>query len=88
MKSIWKYPLNIIDTQSVEIPANSRILSVQFQHEVLTVWAHVEASNPKVLRKIHIYGTGHPADSAEYLDFIGTAQQYGLVWHVFAERDK
>lgn len=82
--TIWKFPLQITDVQTIEVPTAGKLLSVQVQHQVPCIWALVDPKQPKELRKIRIYGTGHPIDQLG--QFIGTFQvQAGaLVFHVFA----
>lgn len=86
MMTIWKYPLEITDEQTIELPQRSEILSVQMQNGVPTIWALVDpkAPGPKVKQKIGIFGTGNPIDGVLFKQaFIGTVQQGSLVWHVF-----
>jgi hypothetical protein len=88
MKTIWKFPLEITDSQAIEMPACAYILDVQVQQDQLCLWALVDPGKDKELRVIRIYGTGHDLpDACESFDYIGTAQQGGglLVWHVFEE---
>ncbi len=84
-RTIHKFPLEIKDLQAVEMPIGAKILSVQFQGIVLTMWAEVDSSMPYVRRGIAIYGTGHPMPPTNCEVFVATAQQYGggLVWHVY-----
>lgn len=81
---IWKFPINIIDEQEVEMPHGAEILSAQMQGEELCLWALVSPACNKTSRTIEIFGTGNPITPATR-KFIGTAQMFGgrLVWHVF-----
>lgn len=87
MKTIFKYPLAITDSQAVLMPIGAEFLSVQFQGEDLCLWALVDPNAKKIAQTFWIVGTGHPVPASEYLKFIGTAQQFGgkLVWHIFSE---
>lgn len=82
--TIYKYPLEIADIQSIPIPDGAELLSVQFQRETLCLWALVDPGAPKKLVTIEIIGTGNPAGAASRC-FISTVQQFNgqLVWHVF-----
>ena len=84
MKTIWKYPLSLLDRQSLGMPAGAQVLTVQLQAGGLQVWALVDSDAPEVERHFRIYGTGHPVsdDSGHY---VGTFQIQGgaLVFHVF-----
>lgn len=86
MNTIWKFPLVIEDAVVVEMPAGSRILSVQVQRDEPCLWAVVDSTAPRVKHRILIRGTGHPLliDMAS-CPFIGTFQipSLGLVFHVF-----
>jgi hypothetical protein len=81
---IFKYPLEIADTQTVSMPKGAKLLSVAFIGTQLYLWALVDLQRPMVKRTIEIYGTGHPCQSGAK-SFVGTVidQQRGLVWHVF-----
>jgi hypothetical protein len=88
MRTIYKYPLTITDEQILTLPSDPELLDVQFQGDVLTLWALVNPDSPTTEKlRIHIIGTGAmiPGDRGDY---IGTAQAPTagpqLVWHVFA----
>lgn len=87
-KKIFKYPLDIIDEQTIKMPTYAKILTVQIQNDAICLWALVEDWQQPEDRKIRIIGTGHPIDEAN-LEYIGTIQQFvnisngSLVWHVF-----
>ena len=82
---IFKYPIEITDIQDLILPADSKILSFQFQNGMPCIWAlvHTAAGTPDVRRRIHIYGTGHPI--IQQGQFVGTVQQPNspFVWHLF-----
>ena len=85
---IFKYKLSITDEQTICLPQGSRILSVDNQDGVLTLWAMVNTDRPVEPRYIRIVGTGHEiADkAAASLEFIGTVLMDPFVWHVFEWR--
>lgn len=90
MKTIWKFPLFVVDYQRLEMPHGALLLSVQAQgeKEEVMLWALVESTAEKERRGIWIHGTGHeiqfPLRHGRYL---GTFQLGGgaLVFHVFEE---
>ncbi len=84
MKTIWKFPLEIIGEQHLNLPEGAEILTAQMQGGTLCLWALVSPGSPKQQRTIEIFGTGHPMSDAERR-YIGTAQMAGgsLVWHIF-----
>jgi len=90
-KIIYKYPLVIQDVQTIKLPANAEILSVQsqiintFRDRELFLWAMV---NPQLdteqERTIHIIGTGNSMPN-KVLKYLGTTQMNTFVWHIFEE---
>lgn len=85
MKTIWKYTLEVIDNQLLELPEKSEILTVQMQHGYPQLWAIVNSELPKEKRHIRIHGTGHMVISVDNLKYISTFQMEKgeLVFHVF-----
>ncbi|MDO8573013.1 MAG: hypothetical protein Q7S11_04630 [bacterium] len=83
MKSIWKFPLEVTDNQTVELPVGAKALSVQVQNEKPCLWAMVDTKTKIESRVIQIFGTGHPVLNEG--DYIGTFQMLGgsLVFHAF-----
>lgn len=83
MKTIWKFPLEIEDTQTLKMPIGSKILCVQVQKDTVCLWAVVNDSLPKEQRTICMCGTGNPIGETE--NYIGTFQLHegNLVFHVF-----
>jgi len=80
---IWKYKIDDSDC-IIDIPEDSRILSLQVQEEVPCIWVLVNPDNPKITRRFITYVTGSFADILPAIDiFIGTYQVGWLVNHVF-----
>jgi len=84
MKTIWKYTLNVTNSQSIEIQKGAFVLTVQLQNKELQLWALVDPEEKTEHIHIHIYGTGHPIHK-ETLEYISTFQEGSLVFHVFKE---
>lgn len=83
MRSIWKYELEPWESEKM-IPKDSEIISLQMQDGRICFWAFVETTAEKVSRKFTIIGTGSNIRHNKIdLDFIGTVQEPGLVWHIF-----
>jgi hypothetical protein len=84
VKTIWKFPLESVDEQTVEMPEGAWILTVQMQGSVPCLWAVVHPEARLTPRRILIHGTGRPP-----LDrlgrYIGTVQMLdgSRVFHVF-----
>ena len=79
---IYKYPLEVVPVQKVELPLRSDIIAAQNQDNELYIWAIVNPSNPPSIKEIHIVGTGFEFDD-QPLIYIDTVQIGRLVWHVF-----
>jgi hypothetical protein len=84
---IWKFPLAITGEQMITMPKGTAILSVQMQGNQLSLWALVNERYDDSPCRVHIVGTGHPADHVLAMPFVGTVQDGPYVWHVFAEPD-
>lgn len=84
MKKIYKYPLQLADTQMIEIPKYAKILDAQLQGDDLFIWALVNLDYPAESKKIFIFGTGFELPDDLYCH-ISTVQIKGFVWHVFQE---
>lgn len=79
---IWKFPIEVTDSQCISMPFHSKIICVQSQRDEVVLWALVDPASPLRQRWIELRGTGH---DAPFNGYIGTAQTHGgsLVWHVF-----
>jgi hypothetical protein len=82
---IFKYKLKIPGRQKIEMPSNSKLLTVQVQRREPMLWALVDDEDSKTIdREIAIFATGEalPDGRGEYL---GTFQidEGRLVFHVF-----
>jgi hypothetical protein len=82
MKSIFKFPLQLRANQTVEMQPDAEILSVQKQNETITIWAVVDPEVEMIQRRFRIVATGEEFTD-EGLEYIGTVQLSGLVWHIF-----
>ena len=85
MRIIYKYSLDITDTQIIQMSIGANILCVQFQGDQLCLWAMVDPHVARKGRQIHIVGTGHDCCYVSTAKHIGTVLQpdLPLVWHVF-----
>lgn len=84
MKTIWKFPLKVIDVQAIEMPSGANMLAVQMQQGTPCVWAEVDPEAERVTRHIAIFGTGHPMPD-RVMEYISTFQLHdgALVFHAF-----
>jgi hypothetical protein len=89
MSRIFRYPLKVVGTQTIEMPLYYTLLSVapgRTDEYTIDLWAQVPEQAPLVPVDIEIVGTGHPMPRV-MLDFVGTAvMPDGLVWHVYERR--
>lgn len=85
MRTVYKYPLEIADVQTVHMPRRAVILTVQNQGGKLCLWAELDNQEKVCERTIEIFGTGHQISAVDNRVYIGTAQQLNgaLVWHVY-----
>jgi len=83
---IFKWNLQIVDFQEIEMPIGAQILSMQIQNENPQLWALVDEKNATEKRSFITCGTGQeiPEDVGDY---IGTYQieNGSLVFHVFEQ---
>lgn len=82
MKRIFKYPIQITDRETIEMPGGAKILSAQVQGNTICLWAEVDTEMVPQPRTIAVYGTGNPMPEDPGL-FIGTVQTPPFVWHVY-----
>lgn len=84
MITIHKYQFKIQDTFTIPMPENAKIITVQLQAGIPTLWAIVDTSQPVVQRLFKIVGTGEELNGMVWYDtHLGTIQLNGFVWHVF-----
>ena len=83
---IFRFPMEIIDEQILEIPAGAKILAVQTKVHQPCIWALCDDKASIEYRRILIYETGHEIDITG-LQYLGTFQIKNLaevlVFHVF-----
>jgi len=100
MHSIYKYPLVIVGEQALELPIDSKILSVASQEieiemgtlKELVLYALVTTNETEELQTflIKIIGTGNPIniDSLNGYIFLNTVKQDSFMWHVYYKKEK
>ena len=85
-QTIWKYPLEIQDVQTIRMSIGAEILTVQNQDGKPCLWAEVDADDKVSAepRYIEVYETGQ-AMIGMSLDrkYIATIQIGQTVYHVF-----
>ena len=85
MKAIWKFPFDITDNITIEMPRGAIPLQVAAQNDVACMWACVDTEAPKESRRFKLRGTGHNADTIDPSKHVGTLFLYSgaLVFHMF-----
>lgn len=86
MSVIYKYPLQVTDTQDVKAPEHATFLDAQFQGGQLCAWFLVEPEKATEAITLRIFGTGHPiTEPLDELIHLATVQEPGFVWHIFEQ---
>jgi hypothetical protein len=87
MKTVYKYEIEPKELQEINLPIQSKILSVAEQEGELYLWAEIDLDNHHIEepRTLRIAGTGWTLEDGENRKFIGTAHmpKQKLVWHVY-----
>lgn len=85
MKTIWKFPLEVVDKQILRMPMQAEHLSVQRQRDQICLWSLVDKTLDMQEYLVEVVGTGHPMPPGDrFRKYVGTVQVVGeLVWHVF-----
>jgi hypothetical protein len=86
MKVIYKYPMKLDLYQTIKLPKNARILSIQLQNDEICMWVLTATEiTSDIDRVFMIVGTGTSDRVGEFDEYIATVQQGGYVWHIFEE---
>ena len=80
---IYKYMITSELYQTVKMPKQAKILTVQMQREDPYIWAIVDPDLPKEDRHFKVHGTGHRFNMEQNEEYIGTWQDGPFVWHLF-----
>lgn len=89
MKIIFKYRLEVADSQEIKLAQGSVILSVQEQHNDIYLWAFVDTDKIPERRVIEMFGTGHelPENILQTHSYITSVQNRDqFVWHIFENK--
>lgn len=85
--TVYKYPLQITDEQTVIMPKYPHYLTLQWVRGELCLYAVVKPDNPPSEHKFIIVATGQEIPNDYPLIYMGTVTQRDerLVWHVFEQ---
>ena len=70
MKTIWKYPIPVVDSFALTMPPGATVLSVALQYGKPCIWALVDSKKKDTeTRHFICHGTGHPVspDAGRYV---------------------
>ena len=84
MRTIYKYPLQIVDKQTVLMPKGAQIIAVMVQKEQLCVWAECNPTGLVEPKTLWLIGTGNSMPTL-YLFHLGSVLMGPFVWHVYEE---
>lgn len=85
MKKVFKYLLEITDSNTLFLPVEYQILTVAMQGDELYLWALIDPNTEFLDRvKVRVAGTGHPIEE-DIKKYLGTFMLHSgaLVFHVF-----
>ena len=88
--TIYKYPLHVLDGQSLTLPEGAQILSVAEQYNGIVLYAYVDPKSPETdCYTVRIHGTGHQIADITGFIFLGTCKLYDgrLMFHVFYKKE-
>jgi hypothetical protein len=86
--TVWKYPLEIADEQTITVPADPRVLHLGMQYGQPCLWILVNPEKEPIEMVIRILGTGWaPVETLLWVPLGTVMQKDGrLVWHFFWDR--
>jgi hypothetical protein len=88
MRTIWKFELEVVERQGIEMPEDTEILCVQVQQKHPCIWALVNPEQKRnTVRWFYIYGTGHPIERSSDKIYLGTflMMNGNAVFHLFEQ---
>ena len=92
MKKVFKYKLQPSPEQTIVLPIEHEILSVETQNNEIVIYALVTPDDPRkdrrYVRRVAVLGTGHPTADLSNYDFLGTVSTNDTMffWHIFVEK--
>jgi hypothetical protein len=89
MKTIWKFPLEVTDCQTIKVPRYAGFLCVKAQNDTpVTYWGVDTDETDSNFYVFYIFGTGHPIPkdmkAPYYIDSV-ICNDGQLVWHIFSK---
>lgn len=88
MTTIWKYPLEVKDRQTLVLPRDAKVISAGLDVSgQLCLWAVVVPERNRTKLGVLIVGTGNPFEDDDLWYFIDTVVMPPFVWHVFTREE-
>lgn len=89
MKTIYKYPILLIDFQTLLLPLGAEVINIINKLDGIYLYAIVD-SNEKTMCSIsiRIYPTGHSTIHDDYEYFTTIVLDDIFVWHIFIKIDE
>lgn len=81
MHAIYKFPLAVLEKQTIELPKGARIIRTEDVAGHFFLWAIVD-TNPdceKETRYLEFYKTGQPIDNPDTLVYIGLCKLFVMM---------
>lgn len=91
MKTVWRFQLQLIDEQEIEMPKGAVPIKVGSMENEPCLWALVDDSLEYKKYKIYMFGTGHSIPAYLNIDYLGSSKITkfdDLIFHVFIESKK
>ncbi len=83
MRTIFKQKLDVNDFQVIQLPQDFKILHLGVQQGAPTVWYECDSDKRLVYLDIYCFGTGFRMENLPAMQYIGTVQIGGFVWHYY-----
>ena len=84
MRTIYKYPIEITDEQTITMPECAEIIHVGLDPQgTPCIWAEVITERSLRPYDVIVAGTGHPLPAGARNNHVGSFVQGSFVWHVF-----
>jgi len=83
MKKIYKYLIRGVGINNVDMPKESKILSVKCIDGYLYIWAIVDILNENETRSFFVAATGQEVTMFCMWEYLGTVKDDDYIWHVF-----
>jgi len=84
MKTIYKYPIKVVDTQTISMPEYSTIIKAGLDTQgTMCIWALVDPNNPNEDVEFSVLRTGNTLPELYLGDYVDSFSDGSFVWHVF-----